>query len=151
MNRLKSPIHISVADGHTQSILRYCLVRVPFALQYQPMLKFYVANITHDAYLGQPWLTTGGIAIDWTSGTVRVNSDITIEGIRKSEEQISLMSSCAFKKAMKKDQAFLCIVHPKEPNDDKDDSLSINPKVQDLLAEFSDVFPDDLLKDLPPE
>jgi hypothetical protein len=56
-----------------------------------------------------------------------------------------------FKKAMKKDQAFLCIVCPKEPNDDKDGSLSINPKVQDLLAKFSDVFPDELLKNLPPE
>jgi len=45
------------------------------------------------------------------------------------EEQISLMPSCAFKKVMKKDQAFLCIICPNELDDDKVDSFSINPKV----------------------
>jgi hypothetical protein len=66
-NWLKSSIHISFADGCTQLIQWYCLVRILFDPWYQPLLKFYVADITHDAYLGQPWLTSDGIMIDWTS------------------------------------------------------------------------------------
>jgi hypothetical protein len=77
-NKLKSPICISFANGHMQLIQQYCLVQIPFDPQYQPLLKFYVANITHDAYLGQPWLTSDGIMIKWTSGNVCIKSDITI-------------------------------------------------------------------------
>ncbi|KAF8974123.1 hypothetical protein BGZ52_009668, partial [Haplosporangium bisporale] len=53
-----------------------------------------------------------------------------------------------FKKAMKNDQAFLGIVCPKEP---KDKPLPLDPKVQNLLTEYANVFPNKLLKDLPPE
>ncbi|KAG0065888.1 hypothetical protein BGZ92_005449 [Podila epicladia] len=81
MNRLKTPIHISFADGRVQSIQRYCLVHVPSDPQYCPLLKFYVTNIAHNAYLGQPWLTSDSIAIDWSSGDIHVKPDITIHGI----------------------------------------------------------------------
>ena len=148
--RLKTPIHISFADGRTQSIQRYCLVRVPFDPRYQPLLKFYVADIAHDAYLGQPWLTSDSIGIDWSSGNVRTRSDITIRGIRKKERQLSLMSTCQFKKAMKNDQAFLCVVRPQEP-ENKNNPPPVDPRVQDLLNEYADVFPDELPKELPPE
>ena len=148
-NRLKPSIHISFADGRAQSIQRYCLVRVPFDLRYKPLLKFYVADIAHDAYLGQPWLTSADdIAIDWTTGNVRLKSDITIRGIRKKEKQLNLISACQFKKAMKNDQAFLGIVRTKEP---EDKPPPLDPKVQNLLTEYADVFPDELPKDLPPE
>ena len=103
----------------------------------------------HDAYLGQPWLMSAdGIAIDWTTGNVRLKSDITIRGIRKKEKQLNLISACQFKKAMKNDQAFLGIVRPKEP---EDKPLPLDPKVQNLLTEYTDVFPNELPKDLPPE
>ncbi len=55
-NRLKSPIHVSFADGCTHLIQCYCLVQVPLDPRYHPLLKFYITDITHDAYLGQPWL-----------------------------------------------------------------------------------------------
>ena len=49
---------------------------------------------------------------------------------------------------MKNDQAFLGIICPKEP---EDKPLPLDPKVQNLLTEYDDVFPDELPKDLPPE
>ena len=78
-NQLKPLIHILFADGCTQLIQCYCLVQVPFNLRYKPLLKFYITDIAHDAYLGQPWLmSANGIAIDWTTGNVCLKSDITI-------------------------------------------------------------------------
>jgi len=61
---------------------------------------------------------------------------------------LNLISACQFKKAMKNDQAFLGIVHTKEP-EDKPPPLDL--KVQNLLTKYADVFPNELLKDLPPE
>ncbi|KAF8914838.1 hypothetical protein BGZ52_000775, partial [Haplosporangium bisporale] len=53
-----------------------------------------------------------------------------------------------FKKAMKNNQAFLGIVCPKEP---EDKPPPLDPKVQNLLTKYANVFPDELPKDLPPE
>ncbi|KAF9339556.1 hypothetical protein BGX26_009273, partial [Mortierella sp. AD094] len=80
VHKIKNPIHIAFADGRVQSIQRYCLVRVPFCPRYQPLLMFYIASITHDAYLGQPWLTSSeGISVNWSSGHVHVKPDITLQ------------------------------------------------------------------------
>lgn len=151
-NKLKNPINITFADGRIQSIQRYCLVRVPFDPRYQPLLKFYVANIAHDAYLGQPWLTSDhGISINWPSGVVHVKPDITMQGVRREEKQLSLMSACQFKKAVKNDPAFLCVVRPQEPEKPKNTPSTSDPALETLLKEYSDVFPDELPKELPPE
>ncbi|KAF9944240.1 hypothetical protein BGZ72_002620, partial [Mortierella alpina] len=147
-SKLKKPIHISFADGRVQSIQRYCLARVPFSPRYQPLLMFYIADIAHDAYLGQPWLTSpDGVLVNWSSGTVHIQPDITLPGIRLQEKQLNLMSACQFKKAAKKDQAFLCIIRPQEDENPPDHDLIIQP----LLDEYCDVFPAELPKDLPPE
>src|SRR5207248_935894 len=74
--KLKKPIHVSFADGRIQSINRYCLVRVPFHPNYRPILKFFVADIAHNAYLGQPWLTSDDITITWSTGIVRIGSNV---------------------------------------------------------------------------
>ena len=150
--QLKTPIHVSFADGRVQSIQRYCLMEVPFHPRYKPKMKFFIADIAHDAYLGQPWLTSSeGIQVDWSTGEVRIQPDISIKGIRKKKNQLSLLLSvCQFKKAIKKIQAFLCLIRPKEP-EDKGSFDSFDPQVQGLLSEFADVFPDELPKDLPPE
>jgi hypothetical protein len=111
-------------------------------------LKFYVANIAHDGYLGQPWLTSNGIVISWTFGNVCVKSDITIHSIWKKERELNMISACQFKKAMKNNQAFIGIICPQEP---EDKPLPLNPKVQDLLNEYANVFSDELPKNLPPE
>ena len=100
----------------------------------------------HDAYLGQPWLTSNGIEVDWTTGKIHLKPDITIRGIQKKEKQLSLMSACQFKKVMQKEQAFLAVIRPKEPETDKKEPLPIDPKVQNLLTEYADVFPDELPK-----
>jgi len=148
-NQLKSLIHVSFANGHAHLIQWYCLVQVPLDPRYQPLLKFYIANITHDAYLGQPWLKSiNDIAIDWISGNVCLKSDISIQGIWKKEKQLNQISACQFKKAMKNDQAFLGIIHAQEP---LNKPLLLDLKVQDLLNKYADVFPNELPKDLPPE
>ena len=154
-NRLKNPIHVTFADGRIQSIQRYCLLRVPFSPVYQPFLKFFVADIAHDAYLGQPWLMSDDdININWSSGVVRVGTEITIEGLRKKESHISLMSTHQFKKEMKRNQAYLCFIRPKEQEpeqDTKNSVLNLDPRIRDLVSEYIDVFPDELPKELPPE
>ncbi|KAG0079303.1 hypothetical protein BGZ93_003225 [Podila epicladia] len=52
---------------------------------------------------------------------------------------------------MKKTQAFLAVIQPQEPGTDKNKPPSIDPKVQNLLTEYADVFPDELSKVLPSE
>ena len=149
--KLKKPIHVSFADGRIQSINRYCLARVPFHPNYQPILKFFVADIAHNAYLGQPWLTSDDISINWSSGIVQVGSNVVIKGVRKKNSKISLMSACQFKKTMKKEQAYLCLVRQKDTDEDKPDPATLDPNVQNLLDKYSDVFPDELPKELPPK
>ena len=145
---LKKPFHITFADGRIQSIQRYSLLRVPFSHRYQPLLMFYIADIDHDAYLGQPWLTSDkGISVEWSSGSILVKPDITLQGVRIQRNQSSLMSACQFKKAAKTDPAFLCIIRPPRSDDPPDHDLILKP----LLDEYHDVFPDELPKDLPPE
>ncbi|KFH65527.1 hypothetical protein MVEG_09004 [Podila verticillata NRRL 6337] len=101
-NQLKPPVRISFADDRSQSIQRYCVVRVSFDPQYQPLLRFYVADIAHDAYLGQPWLASRNISIDWSSGDVHLTSNLVIQGIRKKTNQLSLMTmTCQSKKESK--------------------------------------------------
>ena len=148
---LKNPIHVSFADGRTQSINRYCLARIPFHPNYQPILKFFVADIAHNAYLGQPWLTSDDISINWSTGVVQVGSNVEFRGVRKKDGKISLMSACQFKKTMKKEQAYLCLVRQKDSDEDKPDPATLDPNIQSLLDEYSDVFPDELPKELPPE
>ncbi|KAF9948193.1 hypothetical protein BGZ70_002322 [Mortierella alpina] len=146
--KLKKPLHITFADGRTQSIQRYCLLRVPFDTHYQPILMFYVADINNEAYLGQPWLTSSDrITVDWSSGKVHVQPNIVFQGIRQQDRQPSLMSACRFKKAAKKEPAFLCVIRPQETKDPPGSDPILTP----LLEEYKDVFPDDLPKELPPE
>ena len=113
---------------------------------------FYIANIKHDAYLGQPWLTYSvGASVDWLSNTIHVKPDITIQGFRDKENQMSLMSACQFKKAAKNYPAFLCTIRPQEPEKIKNNLSNVDPTLKGLLDEYLDVFPDELPKDLPPE
>jgi len=49
---------------------------------------------------------------------------------------------------MKSNQVFLGFIHAQEP---LNKPLLLDPKVQDLLNEYADVFLDELPKDLPPE
>ena len=127
----------------------YCLVQVLLDPSYQPLLKFYIANIAHDAYLGQSWLKSiDDITIDWISGNVHLKSDISIQGVWKKEKQLNLTSACQLKKAMKNNQVFLGVIHAQEPSDKLP---PFNLKVQDLLNEYINVFPNELPKDLPPE
>ena len=148
-NRLKPPIHISFADGRAQSIQRYCLVRIPFDPRYQPMLKFYVADIAHDAYLGQPWLTSSAdISINWTSSNVHVKPDITIQGIRKKENSWIWSPHASSRKPWRTTKHSLVSFDLKSPRTSHRPSIR---KSRDLLTEYADVFPDELPKDLPPE
>lgn len=93
-NQLKPPIHISFGNGRSQSIQQYCFVRVSFDPYYQTWLKFLVADIAHDAYLGQPWLASKQISIDWRSGNVQVTPNLVIQGIRKKANQLSQITIC---------------------------------------------------------
>lgn len=114
-------------------------------------LKFFVVNIAHNTYLGQPWLTSNGIEVDWPAVNVHVKPDITIQGIQKKEKQLSLMSTSQLNKIIWKEQAFLAVLQSQEPDTDKNKPPHIDPKVQDILNEYTNVFPNDLLKSLPPK
>jgi hypothetical protein len=148
-NWLKPPIHISFTNGCAQSIQHYCLVQVPLDPRYKPLVKFYITDIVYDAYLGQLWLVSAnGIVINWTTSNIHLKSNITIQGIWKREKQLNLISAFQFEKAMKNDQVFLGIICSKEP---EDKLLPLSLKVQELLNKYADIFPNELLKNLPPE
>jgi len=152
-HRFKKPRTVNFADGRrTLPIQRYCLMRVPFAPSYQPVLQFSVADIAHEAFLDQKWLqSSDGVTINRITGEVRTGTGVTLQGIRKDEGQLSLMSACQFKKAMKNEQAFLCVVRTLKSEDNKSDAPPPDPRAQEILEKYADVFPDDLPNEIPPE
>ncbi|KAF9408429.1 hypothetical protein BGZ76_005870, partial [Entomortierella beljakovae] len=54
-----------------------------------------------------------------------------------------------FKKCLKQDQAYLCIIKPNETDTELEVSTD-NEQMQNLLHQYRDVFPDELPLELPP-
>ena len=115
----------------------------------------------HDIILGQPWLEKWNPDINWKTHTINFtrpnleqpdytspDPEPTTIDQNPNQVQLSLISHQQLNKILgPDDQLFLCeiseagLVY----------SNAEDPRVQGLLAEFQDVFPDKLPAELPPK
>ena len=110
----------------------------------------------HDIILGKPWLEKIQPQINWKSNWITIKTKDGELVLKPSQflasptKQLALISSLQAKRAIQKDShMFLCIVGL--INDDNGIRKLVDPRVQSLVEEYSDIFPQELPKELPPE
>lgn len=144
------PITVAFANGQPELCTQYCHIRLKLAENYSPVIQFNVVQMKFEAILGKRWLarTVPQPVIDLAKYTIRVGSDVLIQGY-PHPTHTPVLSAMQFKRYLKKDQAYLCIV--KSNSQDASPTFQVSkPQVQELLSKYQDVFPDELPKELPP-
>ena len=109
----------------------------------------------YDIIYGQPWLRRHNPTIDWSNGSVSINS-VSLPTLKPSLQVKSspteLVSAVGIKHAMHAaDTAYLVFVSDKSVAGEGAATQSIDPRIRSLLDEFKDVFPEDLPEGLPPK
>ncbi|KAF9117663.1 hypothetical protein BGX30_005256 [Mortierella sp. GBA39] len=101
--------------GQPVTCSRYCHIRLKLADNFQPVIQFNVIQTRFEAALGKRWLARSvpKPTVDIVKHTIRVDPSVFIQGYVKPSHT-PVMSAMQFKRHLKKDQAFLCIVHPAE-------------------------------------
>jgi len=142
---------VTFANGQPYQCTRYCHVKLRLANGYSPLIQFNVVDMKFDAILGKKWLarTFPQPVIDFAKNTIRIG-DVFIQGYT-SPSHTQVLSAMQFKRSIRHDQAYLCVVRNKEVDSGSSVPKMVdNPAMQELLSRYQDVFPDDLPKDLPP-
>jgi hypothetical protein len=109
----------------------------------------------YDIIYGQPWLRKHNPHINWSNGSVTVNSEPlpTIDtSLTVQSEPPQLVSAIGIKHAMHAaESAYLLLVSDKSAAMEGAETQStLDPRIRSLLDEFKDVFPEDLPDGLPP-
>jgi hypothetical protein len=105
-----------------------------------------------DVVLGLPWLTRHSPIVDWLSGTITARSaydrqEHTLTPI--SGPPLDYPSATAYRRHAEPDD-LIYLITPAFGDAAPSESTPADPAVQGILAEFSDVFPDELPSELPP-
>ena len=132
-------------------------IPVYIAGNYMEYLDLHVVDLPyHDIILGKPWLEKTQPQINWKSNWITIkttNGELVLKPsqfLASPTKQLALISSLQAKRAIQKDSCmFLCIVGL--INDDDGIRKLVDPRVQSLVEEYSDIFPQELPKELPPE
>src|SRR6266446_6539280 len=117
---LKPPRIVHSYDGTERLCDKQSIVRVDVGQHYSESLSLPVIPLAYDIIFGLPWLRRHNPLIDWRTGSVTLDSQLL-----PVEQQSTSCSTIELVSA-------------------------INPRTTSLLAEFKDVFPDDLPSGLPP-
>ncbi|KAG0220447.1 hypothetical protein BGW41_007949, partial [Actinomortierella wolfii] len=126
--RLRQSVTISLADGSPHRVSHYCCARVRLHPEYEPLIMFYVADVVHDVVLGKPWLAAPiGIIIDWRRDTVLVGRRTLIQGDNDTFIENTLMSATSFKRAIKRNPYYLCVVRQVDDTTDTTSVPSVSP------------------------
>ena len=172
---LENPNVVRLANGEMERVYSYTVAPLTTGEYHQDIMLSVITLQNNDIILGMPWLTFHNPQIDWRSRTVRLRGGAT--GITLSEmvasdssdedaedssaaAQLELWSAQQVKRASRKKDvelglAIVRAVSSAETVTQKDGSavksLTDHPQAKKLLAEFADVFPDDLPSGLPPK
>ena len=150
-SKKKEPIVVTFGGGQPVTCSRYCHIRLKLANNFHPVIQFNVIQTRFEAVIGKRWLARSvpRPTVDLAAHTIRVDPDVFIQGYVKPTHT-PVMSAMQFKRHLKKDQAFLCIVHPVEKATSKPVPAQQNPAAQAILEKYSSIFPSELPHTLPP-
>src|SRR3979409_1672414 len=99
-----------------------------------------ILSIHYDIIYGQPWLRRRNPTIDWSNGSISINSLWlpTIEpSLQVKSSRIELVSAVGIKHAMHAaDTAYLVLVSDKPVAGEGAATQSIDPRIRSLLDEF---------------
>ena len=117
-----------------------------------------VLDMTYDCVLGLPWLTSQRASTDWDSASLRFkDSQSSVSLLRRpikmttsSSASIEVISSLQLRSVSPEDEVFLGVISALE-GEEPMPSKPRDSRVQKVLDEFKDVFPDDLPAHLPPK
>src|SRR3954470_15294793 len=151
---IQEPYEVNLADGSPYSVKRQA-AHVP--VKYNGITERITLDLLplegHDIIFGKPWLNEHNPHIDWRKNELTIEiqgQKITMKGTTSTPmtaSRVEQVSAIQFKRLIKKcERAFIVTIrsveHAKE-------ILHDDQKLQKLIQEFQDVFPDDLTK-LPP-
>ena len=160
------PYQVKLADGSSVESSKLVLNAVLKIGAYRDQsLKLHAVPLQDfDIVLGKPWLTKLNPQIDWTRNTVSFHHrgrKISLNAAHQSPpdpatlQGVQLLSHLQLKKAFhRKDEIFAAYVReaddPKKPQDPAfATAVPQEPKLQQLLKEYEDVFPTELPAGVP--
>ena len=167
----QSKKRVRLANGETEEVGEFVLGELQIRNHQEPIQLSVVRLEGYDVILGMPWLRLHNPRMDWRNGTIQV-CDITLHTFERSEptehddmsgvSQLELWSAQRVKRAVKKPDVEWGLAVVKPVTAEQEDvpnvmdgsavkSLTDHPSTTKLLAEFRDVFPEDLPSGLPPK
>jgi hypothetical protein len=161
VGRLQLPTHrlqpireVYLADGSKHLCSQQVKCRIETGAISEVVQLAVIPLEAYDIIYGQPWLRRHNPSIDWSNGSVSINSLSlpTIEpSLQVKSSPIELVSAVGIKHAMQAaDTAYLVLVSDKSVAGEGAATQSIDSRIRSLLNEFKDVFPEDLPEGLPP-
>ena len=144
-----------LADGKEHIIESYVASTIELGDLIERVELAVIPLVGYDVILGIPWLTRHNPVIDWSTSTVSVRVGNQISRLPEYKESntpaVELVSRLQVVRDVEKgEQMYLALVRPLQV-DSGDKQLVSNSSTTSLVKEFSDVFPDDLPKGLPPK
>jgi hypothetical protein len=149
---------VTLTNGSEQRVSR-TVQAVPFFVgsDYTEDLHFTVIDVTYDIILGLPWLESGNKHVDWKRRIISFIHDarsVTLSAGRPSKKALHseygdrLLNSVQMKKILRKKQPVFQVVPNVSP--EVTQLAPESKKCEKLKTEFSDIFPQDLPANLPP-
>ena len=153
--KYESPKPVWLADGKEHIIESYVDSTIKLGDLIERVELAVIPLVGYDVILGIPWLTRHNPVIDWSTSTVSVRVGNQISRLPEYKESntpaVELVSRLQVVRDVEKgEQMYLALVRPLQV-DSGDKQLVSNSSTTSLVKEFSDVFPDDLPKGLPPK
>jgi len=119
--------------------------------QYTDKLDFDIITSTHDVILGKEWLHRTNPYIDWRTHELTLKHKgkmMTLKPEPTENTEFISAIQCADDIVKKKERYHLCFLKDPAYEDKIEDT---DPRVQELLREYQDLFPEELPEGLPPK
>jgi gag-polyprotein putative aspartyl protease len=144
-----------LADGKEHIIQSYIDSTIKLGDLIERIELAVIPLVGYDVILGIPWLKRHNPVIDWNTSTVlvKVGDQMSkLPGYKESNAPaVELVSRLqAVRDVEKGEQMYLALVRPLQGHSD-DKQLVSHSNTTSLVREFSEVFPHDLPKGLPPK
>ncbi len=163
-SRVEKGLAVALADGRVATAIplqQPCPIQLGPQGGYDGRHRFHALDLGSgtDVILGMQWLRDTNPCVDWSAGTVRYHTGsrwYTFHSLPDDDNgSLHFVSAKAAAKAWRAtpEAVHLAVVRPKGSTAIASSSPMLSaddPALASLLAEFADVFPDDLPNHLPP-